>query len=345
MSAVIDVPVLGPLEGPPPDQVPGALLEHKTRTLPDGALIEFERAPAGYLTEKGEVRRKDHRAYFYTPGAAECEPCEGSGRVAGKRVNTTKKCPDCAGTGEAGKRTRLVSCTTLLDAICPKGGLPVWYEARGIEGTVEAVRLGLIDPHDQASAAMAVDVVREHRLGADRARDEAAGRGLNVHACLEHYLRTGEPPNPADHPVEHWGYLRGLTRFLLHANPEPDGAEVEQLVAHPELGYAGRLDFRARCGGLLVTYDAKTQERGGIYLGAHLQVNLYERAEVRCGGEPADLLKIVVFAANGEFREMAADHRPELTDAALDFYRECKPVDALCASANRFEIESRKAAA
>ena len=74
-------------------------------------------------------------------------------------------------------------------------------------------------------------------------------------------------------------------------------------------------------------------------------MNLYERAEVRCGGEPADLLKVVVFAANGDFREMAADHRPELIDAALDFYREAKPVDSLCASHNRAEIEARKAAA
>jgi hypothetical protein len=337
MTTLADPPAL--------DAVPGALREHKTRTLPDGGLIEFEQAPAGWLTADGEVRRRDHRAYYFTPGASACEPCEGSGRVPGKRAGTTKQCPNCKGSGEAGKRSRLPSVTTLLDAICPKPGIPPWSEARGIEGTVEAIRRGLIDPDDPASAAMAVGVVRAHRLGADRARDEAAGRGLNVHGCLEHYLRTGEPPNPADHPVEHWGFLRGLTRFLLRANPEPDGASVEQLVAHPECGYAGRLDFRARCGGLLVTYDLKTQERGGIYLGAHLQVNLYERAELRCGGEPADLLKVVVVAANGEFREMAADHRPELIDAALDFYRECKPVDSVCASHNRFEVEARKAAA
>lgn len=330
---------------PPIDQarVPGGLSEYKTRVLPGGALIEFELAPAGYITKDGEIRRKDHRAYYFTPAAVDCCDCDGDGRVPGKREGTTKKCPACKGTGAGARRTRLPSVTTLLDAICPKPGIPPWSEARGIEGAVEAVRRGLIDPYDEASAAMAVDVVRASRLGADRARDTAAERGLNVHACLEHYMRTGEPPNPADHPVEHWGFLRAMTRWLLKTAPEPNTAEIEQLVAHPDHGYAGRLDLRVRCGGLLVTFDAKTQERGGIYLGAHLQVNLYERAAIHCGADPADLLKVVVFAADGEYREMAADHRPELIDAALAFYREAKPVDALCASTNRAEIESRKA--
>jgi hypothetical protein len=259
-----------------PRTVPGALERMLRRELPDGAVIEFEEAPAGWLTKDGEIRRKDHRAYYFTPASSECGPCDGSGRVAGKRPNTTKQCPGCKGTGDPGRRTRKTSVTTALDAICPKPGLQPWYEARGIEGAIEAVRLGLIDPFDPASAAMAVDMVRSRRLGADRARDDAADRGLNVHACLEHYMLTGEPPNPADHPVEHWGYLRALTRALLLLDPEP--VAVEQLVCHPEDGYAGRLDLRARINGRLTTVDAKTQERGGIYMAAHAQVNLYERA-------------------------------------------------------------------
>jgi hypothetical protein len=326
------------------DDALGALLEHRTRTLPDGALIEFEAAPAGWLMLSGERRRKDHRAYYYTPAERPCGECE-AGRIQGKRAGTTKQCPTCKGTGSGAKRVRLPSVTTLLDAICPKPGIPPWSEARGIEGAVEAVKRGLINPDDPYSADEAVGIVRGNRLGADRARDTAAERGLNVHACLEHYMRTGHPPDPADHPPEHWGYLQAMTRWLLDVDPGPEGASIEQLVAHPELGYAGRLDLRARCGGLLITFDAKTQERGGIYLGAHLQVNLYERGEVFCGGEPADLLKVVVFAANGEYREMAADHRPELIEAALSFYREAKPVDSLCASHNRAEYMARKDAA
>ena len=56
-------------------------------------------------------------------------------------------------------------------------------------------------------------------------------------------------------------------------------------------------------------YDLKTQERCGIYESAHVQVKLYDRAARACGDEPADLLKVVVVAADGEYREMdcAAD--------------------------------------
>lgn len=321
--------------------VPGALAEHRTRALPDGGLIEFELAPAGWTTPNGERRCRDYRAYHYTPPPRDCD-CDGGRRF--DRSVRGRRCPDCNGTSIVAPRTRLVSVTTLLDTVCPKPGLPIWAEARGIEGAVEAVRRGLIDPDDPESVAMAVEIVRAARLGQDRALDEAQGRGLNVHACLEHYMRTGSPPNHADHPVEHWGYLRGLSRFLLTVNPEPEGAMIEELVAHPELGYAGRLDLRARCGGLLVTFDAKTSERGQVYLGAHAQVQLYERAAVRCGDEPADLLKVVVFAADGTYREMAANHPDAFTDAALAWAREAKPVDALCASLNRAEVEARKEA-
>lgn len=331
MTAPLNVPEQDP------STIPGAIQIAKTRTLPDGTLIEFEHAPAGWLTKAGEVRMRDWHAYYYsTP----CVPCDGDGRVDGKSPKS-KLCQPCKGTGT--RRGRMPSVTTLLDAICPKPGLAPWYEMRGIEGAVEAVRLGLIDPEDPASVARAIETVRGARLGADRARDDAAARGLNVHACLEQYMLTGDAPNPADHPREHWGYLRALTRWLLKADPEPRA--VEELVVHPEDGYAGRLDLRAAIDGLLYTVDAKSQEKGGIYLGAHAQVNLYERAAIWCGDDPADRLLVVVFAENGEFREMPADHRESFTDAALGWVREAKPVDSACEGLNRVEREARKVAA
>lgn len=322
-----------------PSNTPGALSEQKARRLVDGGLIEFELAPAGWLMPNGERRRWDWRAYHYTPAPVDCD-CEGGRRF--DRSARGRRCQDCNGTGVVAKRVRLPSVSSVLGAISPKPGLPPWAEARGIEGAIEAVNRGLIDPKDPESVKRAVEIVRANLLGADRARDTAADRGLNVHACLEHYMRTGSPPNPAHHPVEHWGYLRALSRWLVKVNPEPEGAQIEQLVAHPELGYAGRFDLRCQCDGMTVLWDGKTQERGGIYLGAHAQVGLYERAAQRCGDQPADLLKIVVFAANGEFREMAADHDLMFTDAALEWYREAKPVDSMCAQHNRAEIEARK---
>ncbi len=291
--------------------IPGAMEVTKRRVLPDGGLIEFESAPAGWLTKKGTPRLKDYRAYHY------CSP--------------------------GGKGVRLPSVSTILDSICPKPGLAYWSEARGIEGAVRAVRLGLIDPEDPASAANAVAQVRAARLGADRARDTAAERGLNVHACLEHYMRTEEPPNPADHPAEYHGYLRAMTRWLLKTGIEPEA--VEELVAHPEDGYAGRMDLRGRIDGVLTAVDAKTQERAGIYGSAHAQLSLYERAAVECGDDPADRLVVVVFAANGEFREMPADHPSSFADAALAWCRAIRPVDAMCEAQNRVEREARKVAA
>jgi hypothetical protein len=288
---------------------PGGIEHYLRRELPDGGVIEFESAPAGWLTKAGEPRRKPWRAYFYTP--------------------------------PGGKRTRYPSTTTLLDSICPKDGLPHWSEARGIEGAVAAMHQGLITP--ATLPADAVGVVRSNRLGAEAIRDMAAGRGLNVHDCLEQYMRTGRAPKLSEHHKDHHGYISALTKWLLKAQPEP--VAVEQLVASPEDGYAGRLDLRARIAGLLTTVDLKTQERAGIYRGAHLQVGMYERAAIRCGDEPASRLIVVVVAADGEYREMAADHAPALVDSALAFYRAIKPVDSVCESANRVERNARKAAA
>lgn len=330
----------GSAEAPPldPALVPGAMAQTKRRELPDGSLIDFEYAPAGWLTKDGIPRAKEWRAYYVTTPDADCAFCHGTGRVEGKGART-RQCAICKGSGNASTRTRLPSVTTILDAICPKPGLPPWAEARGIEGAHEAWRLGEL--HHDTAPSEAVATVRRLRLGADRARDDAAQRGLDVHAVLERYMLTGAPPNPAEHPVEHHGYLRALTRWLLATDPQPEA--VEQLVASPQDGYAGRLDLEALCGGRRIRYDAKTQENGAIYEAAHAQLGLYERAAQACGDEPADELRVVVFAADGAFREMPCAATPRTVDALLAYYREIRPIYSACESANRFEREARRA--
>lgn len=320
-----------------PSQIPGAIQDRKTRELADGSVIEFEFAPYGWLTQDGEPRQKDHRAYYFT-ATPECLSCGGSGRAPSeKRPDGTVQCKPCKGSGK-GKRERMPSVTTLLDAICPKPGLTWWGEARGIEGAVEAMRRGEIslstDPAD------AVKLVRELKLGADQARDTAATRGLNVHSLLESYMETGTVPNLADHPVEHHGYLQGLCAFLLKNDPEP--VAVEQLVCDPDAGYAGRRDLVAMVDGCRVGFDAKTQERGGIYSSAHVQLQMYERGGIACGDEPCDRLVVVVFAANGEFREMACEAMPRTVEAALAYAREIRPIDSLCEGQNRAERKARQ---
>lgn len=286
--------------------VKGGLQEYLTRTLDDGTLIEFEYAPIGYLTKKGEPRKADWRAYFVT--------------------------------APEGKRERRVSVTGLLDCVTSKGGLPYWFEQGGIKGAQEAHRRGLLTAEHSLDEALRV--VRSEKLGAEAERDRAADRGLNVHSLLQHYMETGNAPNPSEHPEPHRGYIQALVRWLLRANPEP--VAVEQLVAAPE--YAGRMDLKARSGGALVSYDAKTQERGGVFLQAHAQLALYNRADRICGGEHADRSKVVVFALNGEFREMDLAITEEGAMAALAWFAHARPVEQLCEAHNRAEKKARAAA-
>jgi hypothetical protein len=324
MTALAD-PVL------PPWETPGALQEHKTRQLPAGAVVEFEQAPRGWITKDGNVRQKDHRAYYYTPQPT-CPACNATGRVPSeKRPGNTIQCKTCKGTGD-GPRTQLISVTTLLDAICPKGGLPSWAEARGIEGALEAFRRGEMtvntDPLD------AIKLVRLLKLGADNARDTAADRGINIHALVEHYMRTGEPPRHDDHPVEHHGYITSVCGWLLKVDPEPE--EIETLVCHPAAGYAGRRDLVARAGGFRKGYDFKSQERGQIFSSAHLQLRMYEDAAVVSGDDPCDFLEVVVFPADGgEAREMPCAASSDTLAAALAYYEMVKPINSLCESWNR----------
>jgi hypothetical protein len=322
-----------------PSQTPGALEVHVQRWIGDGdGMIEFEFAPFGWLAQNGELRQKDHRAYYWTVDGT-CLDCNGSGRVPSeKRPEGTIKCKACNGTGDP-KRRRMVSVTTLLDAITPKGGLPRWAEARGIEGTVLAYQRGLIEP--DAFPEDAVEIVRGAKLGADSARDTAATRGLNIHSLLEQYMLTGNGPSMGEHPHEHHGYIQALCAWLLARDPQPES--VEQVVCSPTHGYAGRRDLIARVDGKRIGWDAKTQENGGIYLSAHLQNRLYEDAAVEIGDEPCDELAIVVFAANGKFREMPGMASSQTARAALAYYEWIKPIDSACESLNRIEKNARKA--
>lgn len=291
MSAIVDRPL---------EQQPGAMQIVKRRELPSGHIVEFEHAPAGWLTKQGEPRKADWRAYHLTP-------------VGG------------------GKRRRVESVTTICDAILPKDGLAPWSERAGIAGAVEAVRRGLIaadTPDDQA-----VQIVRANRLGADAARDQAADRGLNAHEILERFMLTGQPPNPADHPERHRPFIRGLIRWLLKAEPEP--VAVELLIADPERGYAGRLDLLAWIDGRLTLVDLKTQERGGIYESAHLQSRLYAQAEARWGTHEVQDVRVVVADGSGTYREMDCLVEPEVCEHALTFYRGIKGICAKCDSENR----------
>jgi hypothetical protein len=284
------------------------------RRLPSGLQIVFEAAPAGWLKEDGEPRKRDWRAYF---------------------INHA---PDVVPRA----RQRIPSVTTICDSILPKDGLPPWAERQGIRGALEAIRRGLLtlDTDDDT----AVRTVRANKLGADAARDEAADRGLNMHRLLEEYMLFGRVPNPAEHPIPHRPFIRGLVKWLIHADPEP--LAVEMLVADPDERYAGRLDLLAglRVRGRLrtVLVDLKSQEKGAIYEAAHVQVQLYRRAEDRHGDSKIEDARIVVVDGFGGFREMDLIATEDLADRALDYYRRVKLIVAACDQVNRIVRKSRE---
>lgn len=293
-----------------PQLTPGAMAVELSRTLPSGGVIDFESAPAGWLTKDGKPRRKDWRRYHFTE--------------------------------EPGTKASIVpSVTTICSAVLPKDGLPPWYEARGIEGALEAVRQGKLNT--AATNDEAIATVRRLGLGADRARNVAADRGLGLHAILEEYMSTGQPPNPVDHPEPHRPFIRGLVKWLLWADPEP--VAVELLVADPERGYAGRADLIARIGKQLTLIDLKTQPYGAIFDSAHLQVELLRQAEERHGEHRPDTQLLVAVDATGGFREMGCVAGVELAARALHFYAEVRDLCSKCESANKVQRQVLEAVA
>lgn len=240
----------------------------------------------------------------------------------------------------APKRVRLPSVTTLLDQIIPKGGLPIWAEARGIEGALVALRAEELNA--DMTKAEAVDTVRSLKLGADGARDEAATRGIDLHGALEQYMRTGLWPYADEQEIDSdaRGYYRAAGDWLTAANPEP--VAVEQLVADPTAGYAGRLDLRAHIGGRLMLVDYTTSENAAIYSNKVVQAMLYERAARICGDEPAEGIVVLCLAADGAHRQLELPYSETTVQRALDWLAEIRPIDSTCESANRAERQARR---
>jgi hypothetical protein len=133
--------------------------------------------------------------------------------------------------------------------------------------------------------------------GMARARDESTSRGRAVHSLIETYLTSGEMLDVTGFPDDYRPYLRSAAKFILAEDPEPEA--VELLVCHPEFGYAGRLDLRARLRGRSQIVDFKTSPNGGVYAEAHLQTFAYELADERCGAPRAEGRSVVAITPDG----------------------------------------------
>ncbi|MGC8876943.1 PD-(D/E)XK nuclease family protein [Thermus sp.] len=105
-----------------------------------------------------------------------------------------------------------------------------------------------------------------------RAAQRAAGRGTDLHAWAEAYLKGLNPPFPEAEP------LRGMALALAEWWEGNGGGLLlsEEAVFHPEHRYAGRADLVARFGDRLVVVDLKTSAR--VYPEHLLQVGAYALA-------------------------------------------------------------------
>ena len=208
---------------------------------------------------------------------------------------------------DGGKREPVVSVTTAL-GVLEKRGLMRWFEDGGAWGALKLLdaqwpeerelqwqQLQALSPRDIG------DLVRDYKLGAEAMRDAAADRGTTIHRVLQLYAEERVVPNIADFPEEHHGYVQGLARWLLAAGPTP--ILVEQFVASPTYGYAGRLDLMADVRGESVLVDLKTSKTGVPWSEAHAQCQAYKIAAIESGFPSPERLMIVGVGEDGQFVE------------------------------------------
>lgn len=238
----------------------------------------------------------------------------------------------------APKRVRLESVSSVLDAVLPKGALTYWATREERKGVATLARAG--EPVDRMTDDEIARAMREAGIGAEGARDTAARRGINIHELLEAFARDGSWADPVGIlDVDDYPYAHALNDWLRKHRPEP--LEIEQLVADPAAGYAGRLDLIATIDGQRTLVDLKSSEKAAVYDRAHAQCRLYHRASLVCGSEPCDRLMVVVVAKDGKHDEMDCLMTDRGIDAALNWRRALKPVTSACDQRNRREKTAR----
>lgn len=193
------------------------------------------------------------------------------------------------------ERKSAVSVTSVLKVL-DKPALLSWAERCGAEGAAWLAQDGELEGVPPTEA---INLVRLHKLGMDAKRDAGADRGTAIHEVLEHYAREGTTPKLAEFDPTVRGYVSGLSRFLLTAQPEP--VEVELLVASVKHGYAGRLDMIARLDGRRRLVDLKTSPTARVFPEAHVQTRAYCLALPECGIEPVEDALIVAVGADATF--------------------------------------------
>lgn len=204
---------------------------------------------------------------------------------------------------------RLRSVTTILSGGVPKPALLFWAAITCTDAAIEALpQLVAASRNPEALAELRDWIKRAHT----RKKDERADVGTATHAIIEAKL-LGQALPEAIRVGEEWvpledeqlaPFVRQIDRFLLEWEPEFTASEM--VVANPEDGYAGTLDFMLRSTGRIgaalraqgyaipegVDLMGDTKTGGdwgrvtsmghvhGVYPEAGLQMSAYRRAKV-----------------------------------------------------------------
>lgn len=193
---------------------------------------------------------------------------------------------------DARKVGALPSVTNILSVLA-KPGLDAWRIEQGIMAALTLPRINN-EPLDDFARRVVTDMSAQVTKAADL--------GSAIHAAIEVYLQTGEPPENPDvlllfEPVKLW-IDDHVERVAL----------VETVAVHPQLGYAGRIDMVAKLkhAGSWAVVDFKSQKMKpntkGIYQAAYyetwpLQLIAYFEALCRmgeCSRKLEDIASVVI---------------------------------------------------
>lgn len=207
-----------------------------------------------------------------------------------------------------------------------KPALLFWYEQQTAIGTRKAAEMGELDGVPDEEIA---DRIKLLGLGASAARDMGADRGHAIHSAFEQLAREGTVPALADFPAVARPWVQGAARAWLLLAAEP--TEIEFTVCHPTLGYAGRFDLIADCGGVRTLIDYKTG-KGKVFDAAHYQTRLYAMALEHSGVEPVEEVVIVGVDDQGGARLVPCQASEKDARDLVGVFRSRKRINAAMAA-------------
>lgn len=192
---------------------------------------------------------------------------------------------------------REVPSPSQLTGNLDKPALQRWIERESVIGAVHAERAGELHGVPEEDWPWRVQSLR---LGASAKRDQGAERGTVVHEAL-HTLATQRcVPDPAMVADYARPWLQGAV-LAWQALKIKRVVEAEQIVAHPELGFAGRFDLLAETDAGTTLIDWKTSPKGTVYAESHWQCACYAVAIERSLGLKIDRAVLIGVGPDGGF--------------------------------------------